>query len=411
MPHTAEHGTEEADMKAEKREKLRKGLQALFAAKNTCVHKDSDEESAEEDPLSGGQGSRECHTTPEAALTVDTKSKIIEINNVRLFSLDEVELEKFTDCISLSLRKNLIHELSPFPEDLAARLEELDLFDNKIRKLRDFFSTIRCMGESTLKENVTGAFGHLTKLDLSYNQIRNIGGLEPLASTLRELYLVENKIKEIKNLDSLLNLELLELGGNRIREIGPGLAKLTKLKQLWLGKNKIASIGTSLQTLVSLEILSLQANRLTSIEPDNFLGPDANPHLRELYLSENGLKCIQNLGHLPMVQLIDFSFNPISVINEDVINPRNMPQLIEFWLTDGKIEKWDELGKLSGFKNTLRTVYLERNPIEEDKRYRDKVYMQLPFLEQIDSWPIVNKGDLEADRKRRAYPYDVPDYA
>ncbi|RNC50625.1 putative protein phosphatase 1, regulatory subunit, partial [Trypanosoma cruzi] len=398
----AEHGMEEADMKAEKREKLRKGLQALFAAKNTCVHKDSDEESAEEELLSGGQGSRECHTTPEAVLTIDTKSKVIEINNVRLFSLDEVELEKFTDCISLSLRKNLIHELSPFPEDLAARLEELDLFDNKIRKVRDFFSTIRCMGESTLKENVTGAFGHLTKLDLSYNQIRNIGGLEPLASTLRELYLVENKIKEIKNLDSLLNLELLELGGNRIREIGPGLAKLTKLKQLWLGKNKIASIGTSLQTLVSLEILSLQANRLTSIEPDNFLGPDANPHLRELYLSENGLKCIQNLGHLPMVQLIDFSFNPISVINEDVINPRNMPQLIEFWLTDGKIEKWDELGKLSGFKNTLRTVYLERNPIEEDKRYRDKVYMQLPFLEQIDSWPIVNKGNLEADRKRRA---------
>ncbi|KAF8283305.1 putative protein phosphatase 1, regulatory subunit [Trypanosoma cruzi] len=402
MSHIAEHGMEEADMKAEKREKLRKGLQALFAAKNTCVHKDSDEESAEEELLSGGQGSRECHTTPEAVLTIDTKSKVIEINNVRLFSLDEVELEKFTDCISLSLRKNLIHELSPFPEDLAARLEELDLFDNKIRKVRDFFSTIRCMGESTLKENVTGAFGHLTKLDLSYNQIRNIGGLEPLASTLRELYLVENKIKEIKNLDSLLNLELLELGGNRIREIGPGLAKLTKLKQLWLGKNKIASIGTSLQTLVSLEILSLQANRLTSIEPDNFLGPDANPHLRELYLSENGLKCIQNLGHLPMVQLIDFSFNPISVINEDVINPRNMPQLIEFWLTDGKIEKWDELGKLSGFKNTLRTVYLERNPIEEDKRYRDKVYMQLPFLEQIDSWPIVNKGNLEADRKRRA---------
>ncbi|EKF38917.1 protein phosphatase 1, regulatory subunit, putative [Trypanosoma cruzi marinkellei] len=402
MSHIAEHGTEEVDMKAEKREKLRKGLQALFAAKNTCAHKDSDEESADEDPPSGGQGSRECHTTPEAVLAIDTKSKIIEINNIRLFSLDEVELEKFTDCISLSLRKNLIHELSPFPEDLAARLEELDLFDNKIRKLRDFFSTIRCMGESTLKENVTGAFGHLTKLDLSYNQIRNIGGLEPLASTLRELYLVENKIKEIKNLDSLLNLELLELGGNRIREIGPGLAKLTKLKQLWLGKNKIASIGTSLQTLASLEILSLQANRLTSIEPDNFLGPDANPHLRELYLSENGLTCIQNLGHLPMVQIIDFSFNPISVINEDVINPRNMPQLIEFWLTDGKIEKWDELGKLIGFKNTLRTVYLERNPIEEDKRYRDKVYMQLPFLEQIDSWPIVNKGNLEADRKRRA---------
>ncbi|RNF13535.1 protein phosphatase 1, regulatory subunit [Trypanosoma conorhini] len=247
-----------------------------------------------------------------------------------------------------------------------------------------------------------GAFGHLTKLDLSYNQIRHISGLEPLAPTLKELYLVENKIKEIKNLDSLVKLELLELGGNRIREIGPGLAKLTKLKQLWLGKNKIASIGTSLQTLVSLEILSLQANRLTSIEPENFPSPDANPRLCEVYLSENGLTSIQNLKHLSMVKIIDFSFNPISSINEEVVNPQTMPLLAEFWLTDGKIENWDEVGKLSGFKDNLRTVYLERNPIEEDKRYRDKVYMYLPFLEQIDSWPIVNKEDLEADRKRRA---------
>ena len=43
-------------------------------------------------------------------------------------------------------------------------------------------------------------------------------------------------------------------------------------------------------------------------------------------------------------------------------------------------------------------------PIEQDKRYRDKVYLYLPFVTQIDSWPVLNKDNLEADRtiQRRA---------
>ncbi|ORC85109.1 putative protein phosphatase 1, regulatory subunit,putative [Trypanosoma theileri] len=392
---------EENNEKKQLKENLKRGLQAMFAARNTGDQKHSDDESADdENPPPQNQTERDA--VAEAVLNIYTKSKVIEINNIRLFSLDEVELEKLTECTSLSLRKNLIHELSPLPEDLASRLEELDFFDNKIRKLRDFFSCVKTPGVESIKRDVVSAFPHLTKLDLSYNQIREINGLDPLAPTLKELFLVENKIKEIKNLDALVNLELLELGGNRIREIGSGLEKLTKLKQLWLGKNKITGIGTSIQKLVSLEILSLQANRITSIEPENFLGPDGNPHLREVYLSENGLTSIQNLERLSEVRIIDLSFNPISSINADVINPQTMPLLEEFWLTDGNIENWDEVGKLSAFKNTLKTVYLERNPIEEDKRYRDKVYMYLPFLLQIDSWPIVNKGDLESDRKRRA---------
>nr|VDZ41994.1 protein_phosphatase_type_1_regulator-like_protein/GeneDB:LmjF.05.1210 [Leishmania donovani] len=81
-----------------------------------------------------------------------------------------------------------------------------------------------------------------------------------------------------------------------------------------------------------------------------------------------------------------------------------MPELEEFWLTDGNINDWGEVKKFCGFANTLRTIYVERNPIEQDKRYRDKVYMNLPFVTQIDSWPVVNKGNLEADRliQRRA---------
>ncbi|KAK7197869.1 protein phosphatase type 1 regulator-like protein [Novymonas esmeraldas] len=338
-------------------------------------------------------------------LAVNAKSAEIEIANIRLFTLDELDLDQLTECKSLSLRKNLIHELSPFPQHLAGRLVELDLFDNKIKKLRDFFdsATVPQLDTGSLaKQTVPRAFHSLTKLDLSYNQLRKIAGLESLGPTLKELYLVENKIKVIEGLDTFVNLELLELGGNRIREVGSGLAKLTSLQSLWLGKNKINNVGDGLHSLDKLQKLSLQANRLTSI-PQCVFKEGCNPCLLELYLSENGISTIENLP-LHSLRLLDFSFNPISTINDAVVNPANMPELQEFWLTDGNINDWGEVKKFSGFEGTLRTIYVERNPIEQDKRYRDKVYMNLPFVTQIDSWPVLNKDNLEADRmiQRRA---------
>lgn len=314
-------------------------------------------------------------------LHVNTTEDVIEINNVRLFSFDEVALDELTNCTSLSMRKNLLHELTPFPALLRTNLIELDLFDNKIRRIGEFFN----------------GFTSLTKVDLSYNQIKEISGLDVLGGTLRELYLVENKIKEIRGLDALVNLRLLELGGNRLREVGNGLKNLVNLEELWLGKNKISHLGSGFHTLCHLKRLSLQANRLTKIEADTF--PEgANSCLEELYLSENGIDSIVNLKTLCELRILDFSFNPLQQINADEVNVATMPRLEEFWLTDGKISEWSEVAKLATFNKTLHTVYLERNPIEQDKRYRDKVFLELPFVTQIDSWPVVNKENLEADR-------------
>ena len=45
---------------------------------------------------------------------------------------------------------------------------------------------------------------------------REIDGLEELVN-LKRLYLVSNKISKIQNLDALTQLEMLELGDNKIR--------------------------------------------------------------------------------------------------------------------------------------------------------------------------------------------------
>ena len=51
---------------------------------------------------------------------------------------------------------------------------------------------------------------------MSFNNIKAIKGLCTLVK-LEKLYLINNKIKKIENLDYLACLTMLELGDNRIR--------------------------------------------------------------------------------------------------------------------------------------------------------------------------------------------------
>ena len=53
-------------------------------------------------------------------------------------------------------------------------------------------------------------------LDLSFNHIPQIGGLETLVN-LEKIFLIQNKFTKIENLSTLTNLTMLELGSNRIR--------------------------------------------------------------------------------------------------------------------------------------------------------------------------------------------------
>ena len=456
----------------------------------------------------------------EGLLQVDPYAEVIELNTLRIFSLQdeimaiiakkkkEIQKNKTTqktgqddeknnedendegetteneirfgeNCIVLEFRKNLIHELIAFPEYMRQKIEVLDFFDNKIKRIGPFFSS----GDSEIFKEAYAKYeervqksldkieankdkdaskipaeelvaytnplkgvkschwSSLRKLDLSYNQLKVIRGLDDLASTLEELYLVENQIKKVEGLDKLTKLKILELGGNQIRHIPmDSFHNLTELEQLWLGKNKLNDLsGNLFKNLNKLYRLSLQANRLTTLSEDTFPAGTL-PELRELYLSENGFKHIQHIKHLKSLTLIDFSMNPIdnlfvppqlavssSVAGSEAgealqitsdntegqsqsaeapvaaavteLTLAHFPHLEEFWLTDGGLSSWQELEQvLRPFANSLQTVYLERNPLEKDRRYRDRVYQALPFVTQIDSWPVHNRGNLEGDR-------------
>jgi protein phosphatase 1 regulatory subunit 7 len=91
--------------------------------------------------------------------------------------------------------------------------------------------------------------------------------------------------KKIENLDSLVNLEELWLGKN----------KITKLEVIIPSSSVFlllthTSMLQNLSQLKRLKILSLQSNRITVIE-----GLEELTNLEELYLSHNGVKRLEGL--------------------------------------------------------------------------------------------------------------------
>ena len=166
----------------------------------------------------------------------------------------------------------------------------------------------------------------LTRLAASDQQITDLTGLSH-ATNLKDLFLINNRIKDILPLASLKQLRVLwllrckqigdisPLSGltqlqelhlqlNQIRDISP-LAGLTRLQALWCGVNSIRDISP-LANLKQLEELSLWDNRINNISALGRL-----TRLRSLSLSNNQISDVSSLiGFTNLVEL-DLVGNPI----------------------------------------------------------------------------------------------------
>jgi|LauGreDrversion4_2_1035121.scaffolds.fasta_scaffold59018_4 protein phosphatase 1 regulatory subunit 7 len=97
--------------------------------------------------------------------------------------------------------------------------------------------------------------------------IETMKGFDKIGRSLRELYLGNNRIRRIRGLDSLVNLEKLWLDENRIESLSEGggpapFNNLIKLRELNIASNRIESIGMSLDALIALEELNISNNKI-----------------------------------------------------------------------------------------------------------------------------------------------------
>ncbi|CAE6473507.1 unnamed protein product [Rhizoctonia solani] len=286
----------------------------------------------------------------------------IDLIHARLHNLDALRLPRFKDHLKrLCLRQNFLTHIGQDDIGSLTKLEELDVYDNKLKGVGDALD-----GLTDLKT-----------LDLSFNLLRSVPhGLERHES-LHTIFFVQNKITKISGVVGLSKvLRSLELGGNRIRTI-EGLEGLENLEELWLGKNKIAKLQ-GLETLKALRVLSIQSNRITKLE-----GLEALTNLEEFYISHNGLNKIEGLEKNLKLRTFDVSGNTITAVE----GLSHLPELEEFWASDNQIATLNDLQRELGGIQSLTTIYLERNPCEraDPTGYRRKVMFALPQVQQIDA--------------------------
>ncbi|EKM78738.1 hypothetical protein AGABI1DRAFT_75193 [Agaricus bisporus var. burnettii JB137-S8] len=285
----------------------------------------------------------------------------LELLHSRIKSLANLHLPRFAAYLKkLCLRQNLISYLDPDIFHQLTLLEELDLYDNKIRHIDASLDRLQ----------------DLKVLDLSFNLLRGVpDGLEHLRS-LETIYFVQNKISKITGLNHSTTLRSLELGGNRIRKI-EGLEALVNLEELWLGKNKITKLE-GLGNLKKLKVLSIQSNRITKLE-----NLEALSALDQFYISHNGIERLEGLDHNNKLTTLDVGSNFISTVE----NIAHLTNLEELWMSGNKVPDLRSVEAQLRHLQSLQTLYLEGNPCQTSDAvgYRRKVILALPQLTQLDA--------------------------
>ncbi|KAI1348603.1 hypothetical protein F5Y01DRAFT_306688 [Xylaria sp. FL0043] len=287
----------------------------------------------------------------------DPDTEDLSLIQSRIGSISDLQLERFNKVKRLCLRQNLVQDIEGL-SDLAATLEELDLYDNLISRIQGL-------------DNLT----NLTSLDLSFNKIKHIKNISNLTN-LTDLFFVSNKISRIEGLDTLVNLRNLELGSNKIREI-QNLDALVNLEELWLAKNKISDLH-GLGGLPKLRLLSIQSNRISDLSPLREV-----PQLEELYVSHNALGTLEGLEGNSSLTVIDVSNNKIKSFK----GLGGLSNLQEIWASSNELSDFADVERELADKTELKEIYLEGNPLQlrQPALYRNKVRLCLPQIQKIDA--------------------------
>uniref|UniRef100_A0A3B5LPI9 Leucine rich repeat containing 9 n=1 Tax=Xiphophorus couchianus TaxID=32473 RepID=A0A3B5LPI9_9TELE len=135
--------------------------------------------------------------------------------------------------------------------------------------------------------------------DNNLSLLQEISGLQK-CNQLERLYLYDNQIQEIKNLELQVNVTNLWLNNNCITKI-QGLKTMKNLKELNLSDNSIEKIGHDLDPNVNLEILNLSGNKISSFKELTHLA--RLPRLKELALND------PTSASNPVCQLCNYSIH------------------------------------------------------------------------------------------------------
>ncbi|GIL65456.1 hypothetical protein Vafri_19251 [Volvox africanus] len=205
----------------------------------------------------------------------------------------------------------------------------------------------------------------LKVLDLAFNQLKNVKGLEGL-DKLKELRLSDNRLTSTSALQRLSDLHTLALDGNLLNQL-EGLLGLRSLKLLNVSFNQLSSLS-SLGRLTSLEVLHVAGNQLTDLE-----GLTSCPALRIINACSNRLQHLKGLARCAALQELHVADNKLT----DLSGLKSVASTLEILDVSG-----NGLTSLLGLCSLpkLSELYTRENALEG----LDGLAARLPALELLD---------------------------
>ncbi|XP_024135695.1 protein phosphatase 1 regulatory subunit 42 isoform X2 [Oryzias melastigma] len=185
------------------------------------------------------------------------------------------------------------------------------------------------------------------------------GGDLSMCGNLSVLFLYDNKITQICNLDFASNLTHLYMQKNNITFID-NLHNLQKLSNLYLGGNRIAVVE-GLEQLGQLKELHLEGQRLAPGEKllfDSRTLLSLAETLSVLNINNNNIDDITDLSVLKNLQHFSAAFNKLQSLEE----------------IEGVLSHWPKLIQLD----------LRGNPVCKEPKYRDRLITACKNLEMFD---------------------------
>lgn len=264
---------------------------------------------------------------------------------------------------TLNIRHNNI-KTSGIPAELfhLEELTTLDLSHNNLKEVPEGLERARSLLNLNLSHNhietiPNTLFIHLTDLlflDLSHNQLETLPPQTRRLANLQSLNLNHNPLGHFQlrqlpslmnlttlqmrdtqrtlnnipsSLESLTNLQELDLSQNALPRVPDALYSLSNLRRLNLSDNQITELSTAIDLWQKLETLNLCRNKLTAL-PVSLCKMST---LRRLYLNDNELDfdgIPSGIGKLSSLQVFSAAKNHLEMIPEGLCRCGSLKQLI-----------------------------------------------------------------------------------
>ncbi|XP_076234236.1 FLII actin remodeling protein isoform X2 [Calliopsis andreniformis] len=224
-------------------------------------------------------------------------------------------LERARSLLNLNLSHNHIDTI---PNTLFVHLTDLlflDLSNNKLETLPPQTRRLANLQTLNLNHNPLGHF-----------QLRQLPSLMNLTTLqMRDTQRTLNNIPS--SLETLTNLQELDLSRNDLPRVPDALYSLPNLRRLNLSDNQITELSTAIELWTKLETLNVCRNKLTTIPPSIC----KIVTLRRLYLNDNQLDfdgIPSGIGKLSSLQVFSAANNRLEMIPEGLCRCGSLKKLI-----------------------------------------------------------------------------------